>query len=124
VVLFVAAIVIWNGRQPVAVALERGLFTVRGGGYATTVVVDEITSVRLADALPKVERRTHGFAFGDRMRGTFHLATIGPADVFVNADVPPFVVVRTPRLVLYVSEPTAAATRRLYYDLQAAAPSR
>lgn len=124
VVCGVMAVVIWNGRQPVAVALERGLFTVRGGGFATTIPVDEITSVRLADVLPKVERRTHGFAFGDRLRGTFHLADIGPADVFVDADAPPFVVVRTPRLILYVNEPRAADTRRLYYNLQAAAPSR
>jgi hypothetical protein len=124
VVLVVMTVVIWNGRQPVAVSLERGYFTVRGGGVSTTVAVDEITSVRLADVLPKVERRTHGFAFGDRLRGTFHLANIGPADLFVDADAPPFVVVRTPRLLLYVNEPTAADTRRLLYDLQAAAPAR
>jgi hypothetical protein len=124
VVLLVGAVVIWNGRQPVSASIDRGLFAVRGAGRSTNLRLGEITSVTLADVLPKVERRTFGFAFGDRLRGTFHLAGIGAASVYVNADTPPFIVVRTPREVVFVNEPTAAETRRLYDELRAAAPSR
>ena len=75
----------------------------------------------LVDELPAIERKVNGFAAGGKLRGKFTVAGIGPSEVFVDRDVPPFVVVKTTNGVVIVNGVNADATRRLCDDLARAA---
>jgi hypothetical protein len=120
-VAIVVGLVISNGERPIEASVGATGFMVKGAGYSTRVPFDQIQGVSLVDELPAIVRRINGFAAGGKLRGDFNLAGIGASRVFVDRDVPPFVVVKTTNGVLIVNESSADATRRLRDDLLRAA---
>ena len=110
-----------TGERPIEASVGASEFVVKGAGYSTRVPLDQIRGVSLVDELPAIERKVNGFAAGGKLRGKFTVAGIGPSEVFVDRDVPPFVVVKTTNGVLIVNGVNADATRRLCDDLARAA---
>lgn len=115
--LIVVGAVLWSGQQPIEAAVRQSDFVVSGAGYSVRVPFGEIQDVSLVDDLPPIVRKLNGFSAGRKLRGEFTVAGIGPAEVFVDRDVRPFVVVKTTNGVLIVNGVNADATRRLRDDL-------
>ena len=65
-------------RRPPSVVVSESAVTI-SAGYGDTIAVRDITDVSLEARLPRVERRTNGFALGQTLRGSFDLAGIGHA---------------------------------------------
>ena len=120
-VVVVVGLVLWTGERPIEASVGASEFVVKGAGYSARVPLGQILGVSLVDELPAIERKLHGFAAGGKLRGKFTVAGIGPSEVFVDRDVPPFVVVKTTNGALIVNNVNADATRRLCDDLARAA---
>ncbi len=116
-VIVLVSAVLWSGQQPVQASIANGRLTVQGAGYCAFVAIGEITDVALVDTLPAMVTKLNGYATGSRLRGHFSVADVGPCEVFVDRDAPPFIVVRSSSGTLIVNQPTAVGTRHLRDDL-------
>jgi hypothetical protein len=117
----VAAIVLGqfyvHSREP-SVDLTSETLSVGAGFYGTDIPLSAIQTVTLADTLPRIQRRTNGFAAGGLLRGNFRLDEWGFGRLFINRNSPPYVVVRTRDTFVVVNFEDAARTRALYERLR------
>jgi hypothetical protein len=119
--LLVAVMVVWNGERPIEASLTANTFVAKGAGYTTAMPIGDIASVAMDDSLPPITQRTNGFAAGGKLRGHFVLGGVGPADLYVDRNVPPFVTVQSSRgALVVVNAATPDATRALFAELQRA----
>jgi hypothetical protein len=103
--------------QPPTVTASRETFSVRSGMYGEEIPMREVDGVSLEQTLPRVLRRTNGFAMGGTLRGHFRLDRLGSGQLFVTVGAPPYVVVRTGREFVIVNFQEPERTRTLYADL-------
>jgi hypothetical protein len=106
----------YQSRQLEVFVTDAGL-SVRSGFYAAKIPLSEITEVIVADSLPRIERRTNGFAFGASRRGRFFLESMGDAMLFVTLDSPPFIVIRSTSVTVILSFRDPDKARQLITDL-------
>ena len=116
-ILAAIGIAIWMEIQPIEAKVSDSGLVVDGNDYA----VADIATVELVEALPTIEARTNGFAFGSTMHGWFRLAEWGKGQLFIRHGEPPYVVVRmksgvSPAYVV-VNLDDADSTRKLHGDL-------
>jgi hypothetical protein len=119
VTLAVAASMIYAGFKPPAVTLSADAITVSNGPYSSTVPYASIRTATMEVALPRIAQRTNGFGGGSTLRGNFILDDWGRGRLFINRDVPPFVVIRTADTFLVVNFKDPDRTRELYSALTA-----
>ncbi len=93
------------------------------GLYGTTVEWDSITDIGLLENLPTIEMRTNGSAVGSKLRGHFRTAEYGPVRLFVDADVPPFILVESAEGIVILNLGTPAETAELFGRIEAATGS-
>jgi hypothetical protein len=115
--LLLAGWTLYVGFKPPTVVVEADRFSVKNGFYSVTVPYGEMRTVTLETALPGIVLRTNGFAAGQMLRGNFRLDEWGSGKLFINRDVPPFLVVRTAGAFVVVNFKDPALTRALYSDL-------
>lgn len=94
---------IYYQARSMAVNVAAPAITLRSGFYSASVRLDELRDVIVADSLPRLQRRTNGFAFGDARRGHFMVDSLGPAMLFVTLNAPPYVVLKTAQQTVIVS---------------------
>jgi hypothetical protein len=118
-VVILAAVGVMMGLQlqPPSVKVLRDRFSVRSVVYGMEVPMMDVTSLSLEQAIPRIRRRTNGFALGNTLRGHFRLDEIGEGRLFVESNVPPFVVVKMQDDYVIINFRNPDATRRLYEDL-------
>jgi hypothetical protein len=92
---------------------------VSGGMYSNTVLYSAIRSATLDDMIPRIRLKTNGFAVANTLRGSFNLEGWGNGRLYINRDVPPFVVIRTGNTFVAVNFKEPQRTRDLYADLTA-----
>ncbi len=103
--------------QPPTVTASRETFSVRSAIYGAEIPMREVDGVSLEQTLPRVLRRTNGFAMGGTLRGHFRLDRLGSGQLFVTMGAPPYIVVRTRRDFVVVNFNEPERTRTLYADL-------
>jgi hypothetical protein len=86
---------IYAGLQPPTTITGFESFYVSNGFYRDTIAYTSMRSVTLERALPRIVLKTNGFAAGNALRGNFRLDDWGVSRLYVNRDVPPFVVIMT-----------------------------
>jgi hypothetical protein len=106
--------------KPPKVTIADDRLAVSGFVYGTDIELAQIETVTLASSLPAIETRTNGFALGTTLRGHFRLSELGDAELYVEADAPPFVVVQHAGGVLIFNAPEPGRTRALHDELVAA----
>ena len=79
-----------------------------------------VTAISLEQALPAIEARTNGFAAGDTLRGHFRLQGVGPAELYIQANHPPYIVVQRAEAPLYLGFEDPARTQEVFSQLEAA----
>lgn len=118
IALFFAGCMFYVGFQPPAVTVGETQFTVSNGMYRNTVPYASIRSIEIGSGLPAIGMKTNGFAARNTLRGSFRVNTWGTARLYINADVPPFVVVDTGEQHIVVNFADPGRTRALYADLK------
>ncbi len=109
---------IYSGFQPPDVQVSDEAISIRNGLYRSVVPYDAIRSVELESGLPRIGLKTNGFAARNLLRGNFRVYEWGPSRLYINADVPPFVVIQTGDTHVVVNFADPERTRRLYADLR------
>jgi hypothetical protein len=115
---FPAVILVLALRPPV-VRLTDEAFEASGPIYSSTVAYSAMRSATLEDAIPRIRLRTNGSAVGSTLRGSFNVEGWGNGRLYINRDVPPFVVIRTSNTFVVVNFKEPQRTRDLYADLTA-----
>ncbi|HEY4121875.1 MAG TPA: hypothetical protein VGM56_28610 [Byssovorax sp.] len=105
---------------PPTVAVTATNVSVKSGLYKVDVPLKDVTEVRLDASIPRILRRTNGFASGGSLRGHFDVDTLGAGQLFVDIKHGPFVFVRTADTYFYVSYDDPARTQELYESVLAA----
>jgi hypothetical protein len=124
VIIAAAALLIYLQMRPPIAEVTDGRFTVQSMIYRVSLPVGEISDVSLDDSLPRVRRRTNGFAFGQVRTGYFTLRDGREARLFVKEGAPPFLLVRSARELVIVNFADASQTRALHTRLREAMPAK
>ncbi|HEY6562411.1 MAG TPA: hypothetical protein VI072_34320 [Polyangiaceae bacterium] len=110
--------------RPPRVELSADKLSVSSTMYGVDVPLHEITSVSLRERLPRIRRRTNGFALGHTLRGHFRLDELGDGRLFIVAGQAPYVLVRTRESYVVVNFAEPERTRELYAALKRRVPER
>ena len=103
--------------RPPSVRLTDETFSASLGFYSADMRLADVQGVELADTLPRIQTRTNGYSAGGLLRGNFRLEQWGNGKLFINRNVPPYVVVRTRDTFVVVNFADPAQTRDLYEKL-------
>lgn len=106
------------------VTVDASALTIESALYDARVPLSEVRDVALVEQLPRVLARTNGYATGETLRGWFRVEGLGEGRLYVEAEHPPFVVVKHAQGFVIVGFADAARTRQLHDQLRAAAPTR
>jgi hypothetical protein len=112
-----AGVMIYLGLQPPVVTLTDDALQVSAGMYSNTVLYSAMQSAALDDRIPRIRFRTNGFAAGNTLRGSFNVDGWGNGRLYINRDVPPFVVIHADNTFIVVNFRNPDRTRTLYTDL-------
>lgn len=121
-VIGIIALLFLFSRPVESMATEDGVEI--SGLYGTTVEWDSVTDIELLKALPTIEMRTNGSAVGSKLRGHFRTAEYGPVRLFVDADVPPFILVESAEGIVILNLGTPAETAELLQQIEDALTER
>ncbi|MDQ8165832.1 MAG: hypothetical protein P3A28_08780 [Gemmatimonadota bacterium] len=102
ILLVTAGAMIYQARS-MEVDVAAPAITIRSGFYSASVPLEELREVIVADSLPRLTRRTNGFALGNARRGHFVVDSLGPAMLFVTLKSPPYIVLKTVNRTVIVS---------------------
>ena len=114
-----AGVMIYFGMQAPDVTLTTDALEVSSGMYSNTILYSAMSSATLENTIPRIGLKTNGFAAGNALRGSFNVDGWGNGRLYINRDVPPFVVVRVGRPFVVINFKDAERTRALYSDLTA-----
>jgi hypothetical protein len=84
------------------------------GAYGFTIERAMIKSVTLQDSLPSIQMRTNGLAVGSHLKGNFKMESLGSVKLFIDRNIPPFIVIETTDRPVILNQSTAADTKALY----------
>jgi hypothetical protein len=111
-------LMIQASEKPPRVTMSHEGMKIGAGIYGVELPWSTVTDVTLEQALPRVVRRTNGYALGGTLRGHFRVAGLGPARLFVERDEPPFVRITTSTQgVIYVGFGRGGGTRQLFGEI-------
>ena len=105
------------GGPPTVTVTATGV-SVKGALYGVDAPFDQVTSVTLDPSLPRVLRRTNGYASGGTLRGHFDLDGLGKGQLFVEKAHPPFIHVQTSSGCFFLNDENPARTEALYQELK------
>jgi len=86
--------------------------------YSVDLPWSDVIDVSLEQALPRVIRRTNGYALRGTLRGHFQVEGLGAVRLFAERDEPPFVrITSSTEGVIYVGLGRGGATRQLFREI-------
>jgi hypothetical protein len=121
-VIGIIALLFFFSRPVEITATEEGVEI--SGLYGTTLEWESITEAELLEELPTIEMRTNGAAVGSQLRGHFRTSEFGPVRLFVDADIPPFILVDSDEGMVILNLGSAAETAELLQQIEDALSER
>jgi hypothetical protein len=115
----VAIMAIYTTVQPPDAVVGFDSFYVGSGFYRNTIPYPSMRSVTLEQTLPRIGFKTNGSSIGSTLRGNFRVDGWGTSRLYINRNVPPFVVITTADTHVVVNFSDPIQTRRLYASLEA-----
>jgi hypothetical protein len=110
--------IIQSGEKPPRVTLSPQGLAISVAIYSVDVPWPTVTDVSLGQTLPRVVRRTNGYALGGTLRGYFSVEGLGPVRLFVERDQPPFVrITSSTEGVIYVGFGDGGGTVQLFREI-------
>jgi len=117
------AVIFYVHMKPPRVGISDGTLSVGSGFYHDDIDLRARPELSLQDSIPRILRRTNGFALGGTLRGHFTLDVTGPADLFITRN-PPYIIIRTADKFVVVNFAREDRTRALYDELRHEVSSR
>lgn len=90
-----------GNRDPGITLSESGLKI--SGMYGLTINYSDIQQLDTLSSLPRIQMRTNGYAFGKSLKGNFRLQNKENAKLFITKRVPPYILIRTDDLNVYLN---------------------
>ena len=87
------------------------------GMYGLTVKYSEIKQLDTIADLPGIKARTNGYALGVSYKGNFKLRTGEKAKLFIRLDVPPYILIKTEEMNIYLNFKNSDNTLGLFKTL-------
>lgn len=111
-------LMIRSSEKPPRVRVSNEGVTVSSSLYSVDLPWQVITDVTLEDTLPRITRRTNGYALGGTLRGYFNVEGMGRVRLFIERDQPPFVrITSSTEGVTYVGLGRGGGTRQLFQEI-------
>ena len=105
------AVLISTGLKPPQVELYDSVISI-SGMYGVT---EEINQIDLLPSIPKIERKTNGFNFGEVRKGNFDLEDLGSCKLFLQSDQGPYMLIRTTsQIPVILNRELPVETKALY----------
>jgi hypothetical protein len=114
----------WSQIRPPRVAVDARGFQVETLFYGTSVAASDVVGISLEARLPRVLRRTNGFAGAGTLRGHFRLEELGDGRLYVEQGFAPYLLVRLRQGFVIVSFREPQRTRALYEEMARQWPDR
>jgi hypothetical protein len=112
ILVFQTFLITYGNREPEVTATS-SIITIRGM-YGLTINYSDIKQLDTLSELPEIEMRTNGYVFGKILKGNFRLQNQEKAKLFVNAGNPPYILIRTNSLTIYLNYKDPKRTKNLF----------
>jgi hypothetical protein len=73
------------------------------GMYGLTIKYSDIVKLDTISDLPGIKSRTNGYALGESYKGNFSLRNGGKAKLFIKLGSPPYIFIKTDKLIIYLN---------------------
>ncbi len=122
VIVVAAAIVIpflivLSGRRETGISFSDTAMTI-SGMYGLAVSHGDIIHADTLTVLPEIKARTNGFAAGKILKGHFKLRDESKVMLFITEGVPPYILIKTKTLVIYMNFEIPAKTREVFKKIK------
>lgn len=87
------------------------------GMYGVEWPLDEITSVSIVHELPRIQMRTNGFAYGDRLKGNFRIEGLGTGKLYLYRNHLPYVFIQRGEDYVFINSKDKTTTLQWFDDL-------
>jgi len=87
------------------------------GLYKRTIKTTEIEGISLEENIPKVLNKVNGFDWGYTLRGSFNLEGIGQANIYIQENQSPYIVINTENRLYIINYKDPEKTINLYNKL-------
>ncbi|HEX7494949.1 MAG TPA: hypothetical protein VF346_12070 [Bacteroidales bacterium] len=87
------------------------------GMYGLTIKYSEIIKLDTISELPGIKLRTNGYALGESYKGNFRLRNEEKAKLFIKHGSPPYILIKTDKLNIYLNFKKPVNTVELYNTL-------
>jgi hypothetical protein len=116
--------IFWSQIRPPRVTVGATGFEIDTLFYGRSVAAADIVGISLEGSLPRVLRKSNGFAGAGTLRGRFRVDSLGEGYLYVEEGMAPYLVVRLRQGFVIVNFREPERTRALYEELARAWPDR
>ena len=88
------------------------------GQYKRSIVNSDIKEISLVENIPKVLRKINGFDFGYTLRGSFDVEGLGPANIYIQENQSPYIIITTDDRVYIINYKNPEKTLELYDQIK------
>lgn len=115
-VFFFITLLIISGLRETAVITTKSDIRIKGM-YGLTIKYSDIIQLDTISKLPGIRLRTNGFAFAKNLKGNFRLQDQENAKLFIKAGTPPYILIRTKDLNIYLNTKDPEKTVALFKNM-------
>jgi hypothetical protein len=115
-VFFFITILIITGLRETGVTTTKSDIRIKGM-YGLKINYSDIIQLDTISKLPGIRLRTNGFAFAKNLKGNFRLQDQENAKLFIKAGTPPYILIRTKDLNIYLNNKDPKKTVDLFKTL-------
>jgi hypothetical protein len=112
-VFFFIGLLIISGFRETVVITTKSDFKIKGM-YGLTINYTDIIQLDTISKLPAIRLRTNGYAFAKNLKGNFRLQDQENAKLFIKVGIPPYILIRTKNLNIYLNTKDPKKTVALY----------
>jgi hypothetical protein len=112
-VFFFITLLIMAGLRETVVITTRSDIRIKGI-FGLTINYSDIIQLDTISKLPGIRLRTNGFAFAKNLKGNFRLQDQENAKLFIKAGIPPYILIRTKDLNIYLNSKDPEKTVALF----------
>ena len=102
IALIFTTILILSGNREINVSTTKSELKIKGM-YGLTISYSDIIQLDTISTLPRIQMKTNGYAFGKTLKGNFKLQDQEKAKLFINKGTPPYILIRTENLKIYLN---------------------
>ncbi|MDT8860811.1 DUF3784 domain-containing protein [Alkalihalobacillus sp. MEB130] len=106
----------YMGLQPNELSISDNRLQI-SGFYGVEWPLDEITNIELVDTIPKIQVRTNGFSFANRLKGHFRLEELGKGRLFIYRNSPHFIYIEKGDDYIFINSSDSHETKLWYEEM-------